>query len=379
MSHAASSSSTTTTPSPTTSSSTWASSAPRSRSSATTRPTVERAARARRRPPGRLARALHAGRGRDLGRGDPRLRRGRHAGARRLPRPPVAGRGLRRPRRPGEPIHGKDAEVEHDGRAIYAGLPSPLVAGRYHSLVADPDLPDELELSASLGDVVMGVRHRELPAEGVQFHPESVLTPQGKQLLANFLGAEGGRAMPNDILTRAIDAVCAGDHLTADHASAVLAEIMEGRASEVQTGAFLIALRAKGETVAELVGLARTMRSLAAPVETDRARPRRHRRAPAAAPRPSTSRPRRRWSPPAPAARSPSTATAPAPAGAAPPTCSRRSASTSSSTPSRSARCIDEVGFGFMFAPTPPRGDGARGPGPQGARRCGRSSTSSAR
>jgi anthranilate synthase/aminodeoxychorismate synthase-like glutamine amidotransferase len=87
----------------------------------------------------------------------------------------------------GEPIHGKDAEVSHDGRAIYAGLPSPLVAGRYHSLVADPDLPDELELSASLGDVVMGARHRELPAEGVQFHPESVLTPQGKHLLANFL------------------------------------------------------------------------------------------------------------------------------------------------------------------------------------------------
>ena len=89
----------------------------------------------------------------------------------------------------GEPVHGKDGEVEHDGKAIYAGLPSPLVAGRYHSLVADPELPDELELTASLGSVVMGARHRELPAEGVQFHPESVLTPQGKSLLANFLGA----------------------------------------------------------------------------------------------------------------------------------------------------------------------------------------------
>jgi anthranilate synthase/aminodeoxychorismate synthase-like glutamine amidotransferase len=88
----------------------------------------------------------------------------------------------------GEPIHGKDAEVEHDGKEIYAGLPSPLVAGRYHSLVADPELPEELEMSARLGEVVMGARHRELPAEGVQFHPESVLTPQGKHLLANFLG-----------------------------------------------------------------------------------------------------------------------------------------------------------------------------------------------
>jgi anthranilate phosphoribosyltransferase len=75
---------------------------------------------------------------------------------------------------------------------------------------------------------------------------------------------------PNEVVTRAIDAVAGGEHLTADHAAAVLAEIMEGRAGEVQTGAFLIALRAKGETVSELVGLARTMRSLATPVETER-------------------------------------------------------------------------------------------------------------
>jgi anthranilate phosphoribosyltransferase len=75
---------------------------------------------------------------------------------------------------------------------------------------------------------------------------------------------------PNAVLARAIDAVCAGDHLTADHAAAVLAEIMEGRSSEVQTAAFLIALRAKGETVSELVGLARTMRALATPVAASR-------------------------------------------------------------------------------------------------------------
>lgn len=76
--------------------------------------------------------------------------------------------------------------------------------------------------------------------------------------------------MPNDVISRAIDAVCAGDHLTADHAAAVLSEIMEGRAEPVQTGAFLIALRAKGETVPEVVGLARTMRRLAIPVPTGR-------------------------------------------------------------------------------------------------------------
>src|SRR4051794_18230620 len=87
----------------------------------------------------------------------------------------------------GEPIHGKDAEIHHDGLGVFAGLPNPLRGGRYHSLIADPDLPGELERTATGADVVMAVRHRELPAFGVQFHPESVMTPDGKQLLANFL------------------------------------------------------------------------------------------------------------------------------------------------------------------------------------------------
>jgi anthranilate synthase/aminodeoxychorismate synthase-like glutamine amidotransferase len=88
----------------------------------------------------------------------------------------------------GEPVHGKTAEMEHDGRTIYAGLESPLVVGRYHSLVvAEEQLPDSLEISARAGDVIMGLRHRELPVEGVQFHPESVLTPRGKAMLRNFL------------------------------------------------------------------------------------------------------------------------------------------------------------------------------------------------
>jgi anthranilate synthase/aminodeoxychorismate synthase-like glutamine amidotransferase len=88
----------------------------------------------------------------------------------------------------GEPVHGKTAELEHDGRTIYSGLESPLVVGRYHSLVVDPAaLPDSLEVSARTGQVIMGLRHRELPVEGVQFHPESVLTPRGKQMLRNFL------------------------------------------------------------------------------------------------------------------------------------------------------------------------------------------------
>jgi anthranilate synthase/aminodeoxychorismate synthase-like glutamine amidotransferase len=87
----------------------------------------------------------------------------------------------------GEPVHGKTARVEHDGRTIFRGLESPLVAGRYHSLVVDPDLPDSLEASARSGDTIMAIRHRSLPCEGVQFHPESVLTADGKALLKNFL------------------------------------------------------------------------------------------------------------------------------------------------------------------------------------------------
>jgi anthranilate synthase/aminodeoxychorismate synthase-like glutamine amidotransferase len=88
----------------------------------------------------------------------------------------------------GEPVHGKTAEMEHDGRTIYTGLESPLVVGRYHSLVVDESLlPDALEVSARAGEVIMGLRHRELPVEGVQFHPESVLTPRGKTMLRNFL------------------------------------------------------------------------------------------------------------------------------------------------------------------------------------------------
>jgi anthranilate synthase/aminodeoxychorismate synthase-like glutamine amidotransferase len=85
------------------------------------------------------------------------------------------------------PVHGKTARIEHDGRTIFRGLPSPLEVGRYHSLIAEPALPDVLEQTAVADGIVMAVRHRRLPAEGVQFHPESVLTQQGRALLANFL------------------------------------------------------------------------------------------------------------------------------------------------------------------------------------------------
>ena len=184
---------------------------------------------------------------------------------------------------------------------------------------------------------------------------------------------------PNDIVTRAIDAVCAGDHLTADHAAAVLAEIMEGRAGEVQTGAFLIALRAKGETVPELVGLARTMRSLAAPVKSARAGPgrhRRHRRRPldlqrldhrGAGRRGGGLRGRQ--------ARQPLQHEQVA----ARPTCSRRSASTSSSSPTQVGGLHRRGRLRLHVRPPPPRRDGARRSRSARSSPCGRSSTSSAR
>jgi anthranilate phosphoribosyltransferase len=156
--------------------------------------------------------------------------------------------------------------------------------------------------------------------------------------------------MPNEILTRAIDAVCSGTHLTADHASAVLDEIMEGRAGEVQTGAFLVALRTKGETVAELVGLARTMRRLAAEVWAGR-----------------DDLVDTAGTGGGPSTFNISTAAALVAAGAG---CAVAKHGNRSSTsrcgsadllealgvridlgPAEVARCIDEIGFGFMFAP----------------------------
>jgi anthranilate synthase/aminodeoxychorismate synthase-like glutamine amidotransferase len=86
-----------------------------------------------------------------------------------------------------ELVHGKATLVRHDGKGVFAGLPDPLEAGRYHSLAATA-VPDVFEISATAGDgEVMAVRHRELPLDGVQFHPESVLTPQGQALAENFL------------------------------------------------------------------------------------------------------------------------------------------------------------------------------------------------
>jgi anthranilate synthase/aminodeoxychorismate synthase-like glutamine amidotransferase len=97
--------------------------------------------------------------------------------------------------RAGRLMHGKVSPVNHDGRGVLAGMPQPFEAGRYHSLIAKPEtLPAVLEVTASTAEgEIMGVRHRELMVEGVQFHPESVLTPAGPILMGNFLKLRAGR------------------------------------------------------------------------------------------------------------------------------------------------------------------------------------------
>ncbi|MFQ5417970.1 MAG: anthranilate synthase component II, partial [Myxococcota bacterium] len=92
-------------------------------------------------------------------------------------------------------MHGKVSHIEHDGRGVFAGVASPFEATRYHSLVIEEtSMPDVLEISARTADgEIMGVRHRDAPIEGVQFHPESILTAEGKKLLGNFLGRCRGK------------------------------------------------------------------------------------------------------------------------------------------------------------------------------------------
>ena len=96
--------------------------------------------------------------------------------------------------RAGRLMHGKTSIIQHDGRSLFEGLPQPCEVGRYHSLIAAPEtLPQELEVTAQTAEgEIMGVRHRTLMVEGVQFHPESILTPDGPALMKNFLGFGGG-------------------------------------------------------------------------------------------------------------------------------------------------------------------------------------------
>jgi len=163
-------------------------------------------------------------------------------------------------------MHGKTSQIRHDGRTVFSGLDSPLEVGRYHSLVIDPaSLPACLEVSATSEEgEIMAVRHKTLRVEGVQFHPESVLTPSGRRILYNFVtGEESGMRVKEGI-----DQVISGRSLTQKQAEEMMRLIMDGEATPAQISALVTGLRLKGETVDEITGFARAMRGKVTRVKT---------------------------------------------------------------------------------------------------------------
>lgn len=181
------------------------------------------------------------------------------------------------------PVHGKTTEVHHDGSGVLAGMSDPFTATRYHSLtVEEGTLPAELEVTARTVDgLVMAIRHRELPLHGVQFHPESVLTPEGAVVLRNFLElageiepaprAEEPAGAPlapaaRPVVAAAIGSVTSGGSLSEEEAYEVMSAVMDGAATDAQIASLITAIRMKGESVDEIVGFARAMRERAVPV-----------------------------------------------------------------------------------------------------------------
>jgi anthranilate synthase/phosphoribosyltransferase len=168
-------------------------------------------------------------------------------------------------------MHGKTSKVTHNGQGIFKDIPSPFEAMRYHSLVVYDPIPDELEVTAiTPEEEIMGLKHRQHPTYGVQFHPESILTEHGKQLLKNFLDLspappKGEQAMLKPFIAKAINRT----DLTADEAEQAMNIIMTGQATPAQIGAYLVALRMKGETIPEITGSVRAMRTNAVKVKLD--------------------------------------------------------------------------------------------------------------
>jgi len=177
-------------------------------------------------------------------------------------------------------MHGKVSRIIHQGGRLFAGIPTSFEATRYHSLIVKEPLPTELRIMArTVEGEIMALCHRNAPTFGVQFHPESILTSHGKRLLKNFLeisdirpSAEQPQApgrLSMDLPT-AIERTLLHEHLSAAEAEAVMMRIMAGEATPAQIGAYLAALRAKGETVAEIAGFARAMRQHATAVRPNR-------------------------------------------------------------------------------------------------------------
>ncbi len=167
-------------------------------------------------------------------------------------------------------MHGKTSQVTHNGQGIFKGIPSPFEAMRYHSLVVYDPIPAELEVTAiTAEEEIMGLKHREHQTYGVQFHPESILTEHGKQILKNFLdlnpapAAGGEQSMLKPFIAKTINRT----DLTSDEAEQAMNVIMTGQATPSQIGAYLVALRMKGETIAEITGSVRAMRANAVKVK----------------------------------------------------------------------------------------------------------------
>lgn len=160
-------------------------------------------------------------------------------------------------------MHGKSSDIIHDGAGLFSGLPNPMTVGRYHSLVVQSkeDEPNPRFTVTSRGPEgeVMALRYNDRPWVGIQFHPESILTPNGLQLLGNFPDNVVPSGQKEKRISRILDALAAGQDLTADMAAAGFADIMDGRMTPAQAGCFLMGLRMKGETPLEMahaVGIA---------------------------------------------------------------------------------------------------------------------------
>jgi len=167
-------------------------------------------------------------------------------------------------------MHGKTSLIYHDGCGVLDGVPSPFIATRYHSLVVYEPLPDCLEVAASTDEgEVMALRHKTAPAVGLQFHPESILTEHGKDILHNFL-TRYQRKRRVLMIRETIGRLLEGASLTVEQAETVMDEIMTGSATPAQIAGFLIALRTKGETADEITGCARAMRRAAVQVRPRR-------------------------------------------------------------------------------------------------------------
>lgn len=176
-------------------------------------------------------------------------------------------------------MHGKVSHIMHRGDEIFDGVPTFFEATRYHSLIVKEPLSDALQVIAHTPEgEIMALRHRDAPTYGVQFHPESILTPHGKQLLKNFLNitekkqvaSEGSKGADTIELSTALERTLSYEHLSPTEAEVVMTRIMSGEATPAQIGAYLAALRAKGETIDEITGFARAMRQHATAVRPTR-------------------------------------------------------------------------------------------------------------